>query len=99
MMNLLKRVISYMLVLTLLFTSIGHNVMANNDDNNSKDATYYKECVGYSVEFELTRANEEGYNGQLKLTNTSDTLIDSWALSFKFPYEITNDRLKKEFLK
>ncbi|MDD5936012.1 MAG: cellulose binding domain-containing protein [Clostridiales bacterium] len=45
---------------------------------------------GFEVRYEVTSSWPGAFNTQLTITNTSDNVIDNWAISFHMPYEITD---------
>lgn len=44
----------------------------------------------FKVSFDVTSKWNTAFNANITITNTSDTLIDNWAVQFDMPYEITN---------
>ncbi len=45
---------------------------------------------GYSVEFTVESQWEGAFNATIKISNSSDTVIDDWSLEFELSNEITN---------
>lgn len=42
------------------------------------------------VEFNITGQWEGGFNGEIKITNLTDVVIENWQIQMEFPQEITN---------
>lgn len=91
-----KRFISLFLALIVLLTSVQiPQVQAKNQGNKGNKAS--KEKIeetyvgdGYEVNFKVTSQWNDGFNGNVTITNTSDTVIDNWLIGFELPHEITN---------
>ena len=64
------------------------NVQAAKKDENSTQSTVYK-GEGYEVTFTVTSQWAEAFNADVTIKNTSNKVIDNWAIGFFMPYEIT----------
>lgn len=40
---------------------------------------------GYEINFKVTIQWNNGFNGNVTITNTSDAVIDNWAIGFDMP--------------
>lgn len=79
-----KRILSILLTLALILTGIPSTVMA------STQLTSKEVLDGYTIEFKVISDWKSGYNGEIKLTNTGSTAIESWALAFDYDHTITS---------
>lgn len=76
-----KRAISILLVLSMVLSSFA--------DVKAKSSNKYV-GEGFEVEFKVASQWKGTFNGSITITNTSDTVIENWALRFKTPNEISN---------
>lgn len=61
---------------------------SNEADNQSTEFVY--ETDGFQVMFTLTGQWDGGYNANVKIENTGDTVIENWYLGFDFADKIAN---------
>lgn len=82
-----KGLISILLILTMLISPFT-NVQAAKKDKNSTQSTVYK-GEGYEVTFKITSQWADAFNADVTIKNTSNKVIDNWAIGFYMPYDIT----------
>lgn len=87
--NISKRVIACLLVFILSFPIIKLNTNKIFASSNGKQEIIYKGS-GYDVEYQITSSWSGAFNANVIIKNTSDEIIDNWAIGFEMPYEITN---------
>ena len=86
--NRLMRVLTCVLVMVIVVTSIQMTpIQVNASTKNQVKNTYTG--AGYQVTFEVTNQWKTTFKAKVTIKNTGDTVINSWALGFKMPYEIT----------
>lgn len=92
------------LILTLGMTVNGYSATENNNTvidnsdvatsqsalnaplNNNNDIT----TEPIELSFHVSEQWQNGFNGEIRIKNTGDTVIENWQVSFDFPQEITN---------
>lgn len=84
--GIVKQILSVILVMVIIFTSLPIQV---NAAAKGKLATMYK-GLGFDVTFNVTSNWNGEFNANVTIANTSDQVIDNWALEFTMPYEIVN---------
>ncbi|MDD5934663.1 MAG: cellulose binding domain-containing protein [Clostridiales bacterium] len=84
--KLVKKAISLLLASTLVFTSLQVTPAKAEVKQNVSHFTGEK----FEVNFEVTSKWEGAFNVNATVKNTSDKVIDNWAIGFGMPYEITN---------
>lgn len=78
-----------MLVIILMSTSTGLTAnYVRAKSKNQMSSVYIGE--GYEVTFKVTSQWTGAFNADVSIRNTSDKIIDNWALGFDMPYGITN---------
>jgi hypothetical protein len=82
--QLLKKVLGLLLVLSILIKPT-ESVLA---DSNSNISTY--QGNGFAVTFVIDSQWSGAATGRILVKNTSDTVIENWALAFDFGCEIVN---------
>lgn len=45
---------------------------------------------GYHVKMQVTGEWDNGFNAEVVISNTGETMIDNWAFAFSMPHDITN---------
>ena len=85
-----KRFIACLLILALSFPIIKLNTnrVVSASSNGQQEITY--KGSGYDVKFQITSSWSGAFNANVTIQNTSDEVIDNWAIGFEMPYKITN---------
>lgn len=89
-----KRIISLLLasIMLLMHTHL-IQAQAQGEDEAKKvknEGVYIGD--GYEIDFKITSQWKDGFNADVTITNTSDTVIDNWAIGFEMSNEISNIR-------
>lgn len=65
------------------------NNLSAEDTATSEGAVSVSESK-IDVDFDVTGQWEGGFNGEITITNLTDTMIENWQIEMEFPQEITN---------
>lgn len=85
-----KRFFAMVLMIVLVFTSIQTTpVKADTANADQQNQTIFT-GEGFDVLFQVTSQWDGAFNADVTIENTSDKVIDNWAVEFQMPYEITN---------
>lgn len=83
----MKRWLSGLLAMVMVFTGIGVNTKKASAAESMMQNYVYD---GYEVTFEVTSVWDGAFNADVKIANTGDTTICDWVLSFDFDHAIQN---------
>lgn len=84
----IRQVLALLLIVAMVVTTIQISpVQAQAAKKGNLMTTY--DGDGYTVTFRVTSQWSGAFNADVTITNTSDKVIDNWALGFAMPYEIT----------
>ena len=84
-----KHSLAVFLVLLMIFSTLQVSPQKVRAAVKSPTETTYK-GEGYEVNFKVTSSWTGAFNADVTIKNTSDAVIDNWAIGFSMPYEITN---------
>ena len=93
-----KKILSLFMMGVMFSANIPFNVFAEeitNDTTITEDEFVSGSALAVSdssidVEFNITGQWEGGFNGEIKITNLTDVVIENWQIQMEFPQEITN---------
>ncbi len=90
-----RNFVSLFLALSMLTSYIPSNVYAAENtqltqESGTGDTDYVASSGALDVNYEVTGQWETGFNGNVTLTNTSDSKVEGWEIRFQLPHEITN---------
>lgn len=93
-----KRILSLFMMGVMFSANIPFNVFAEevtNDTTITEDELVSGSALNISdsdidFEFNITGQWEGGFNGEIKITNLTDAVIENWQIQMEFPQEITN---------
>ena len=84
----MRQVLALLLIVAMVVTTIQISpVQAQAATKANLQTTYDGE--GYTVTFKVTSQWSGAFNADVTIKNTSDKVIDNWAIGFAMPYEIT----------
>ena len=94
----IKRIFSLFMIGIMLAANIPFDVFA---DELSDEITITEDVIAsggslavsdscIDVEFNITGQWVGGFNGEIKITNLTDDVIENWQIQMEFPQEITN---------
>lgn len=89
MKNLMKRMIALIMLMTICVTSIYTPVYAQTSLEGVPRSKVYEEN-GFKVTMSLSSYWNGGYNADIKIENTTDTVKENWYLGFEYDDVITN---------
>lgn len=90
-----KRFVSLFLALSMLTSYIPSNVYAAETTQEIQElktsgTDYVASSSALDVDYKVIDQWDTGFNGEVTLTNTSDTKVEGWEIRFMLPHEITN---------
>lgn len=75
------------LAIAMVLTTFCGNIRTASAEERTMQNYVYE---GYEVDFDVTDAWEGAFNADVKITNTGESEICDWALTFEFAHEIQN---------
>ncbi|MBU5673998.1 DUF3289 family protein [Paenibacillus brevis] len=84
----MRRSVALMAALVLSLSSIPVTALAQEDVMGPQETIYAGE--GYQITYRISSQWEHAFNADVTITNTSERIIENWALRFTLPHEITN---------
>lgn len=93
-----KKILSLFMIGVMFSANIPFNVFAEditNDTTITEDELVSGSALNISdsnidFEFNVTGQWEGGFNGEIKISNLTDAVIENWQIQMEFPQEITN---------
>lgn len=94
----IKKRLALLLTAIMLASVFSTTVSADDIISNTGNTEIVSETLppsefsgeNFDVSYNVTRSWESGFNAQIDITNTGDTTIENWAITFDLPYEIIN---------
>ena len=93
-----KKILSLFMMGVMFSANISFNVYAEevtNDTTITEDELVSGSALNVSdsdidFEFNITGQWEGGFNGEIKITNLTNAVIENWQIQMEFPQEIIN---------
>jgi len=85
----MRRVIAVMLLVVMIVSNVNVTaIKADSTGTENKETTF--KGTDFEVDFKITSQWPGAFNANVTVKNTSDKVIDNWAIGFNLDNEITN---------
>ena len=84
----MRQVLALLLIVAMVVTTMQISPVQAQAATKANLVTTY-DGEGYTVTFKVTSQWSGAFNADVTVKNTSDKVIDNWAIGFAMPYEIT----------